>query len=196
MADPATDDVTALLQRWSRGDEGALNELVPVVYEELKRLAGYYLKMEAPGPTLQATALVHEAYLRLVKDGDREWAGRTHFFAVSSRIIRHLLVDHARQTRAGKRGGGAERLPLDAAQAVATPEDLDLVELDEALDALASLDPMKSRIVELRFFGGLSVDETAAVLQVAPVTVKRHFAVAKLWLHRRLRGESPETRDP
>jgi RNA polymerase sigma factor (TIGR02999 family) len=191
MADPATADVTGLLRRWSSGDEAALNELLPIVYEELKRLAGYYLRMEAPGPTLQATALVHEAYLRLVKDGDREWAGRTHFFAVSSRIIRHLLVDHARETRAGKRGGGAERRPLDAAQAVPAPDDLDLVDLDEALSALAALDSTKSRIVELRFFGGLSVDETAAVLEISPATVKRHFAVAKLWLHRRLRGDTP-----
>jgi RNA polymerase sigma factor (TIGR02999 family) len=183
-------DVTGLLKRWSSGDEAALDELLPIVYDELRRLAGHYLRLEAPGPMLQATALVHEAYLRLVKDTDREWAGRTHFFAVSSRIIRHLLVDHARETRAAKRGGGAERLPIDAADGVAAPDDLDLVELDEALDALAALDPMKSRIVELRFFGGLSVAETAAVLGIAPATVKRHFAVAKLWLHRRLRGDT------
>lgn len=196
MADSATADVTRLLQRWHAGDEAALNELLPIVYEELKGVAGYYLRMEAPGPTLQPTMLVHEAYLRLVKEGDREWAGRTHFFAVSSRIIRHLLVDHARETQAGKRGGGAERLPLDAAEGMAAPDDLDLVDLDEALTALASVDPMKSRIVELRFFGGLSVEETAAVLDVGPATVKRHFAVAKLWLHRRLRGDTPETRDP
>jgi len=195
MPDPVGPDVTGLLRRWSDGDEAAFNELLPIVYEELKRLAAYYVRMEAPGQTLQATALVHEAYLRLVKDGDREWAGRTHFFAVSSRIIRHLLVDRARETRAAKRGGGAERLPLDAAQDVAAPPDLDLVELDDALGALASVDPLKSRIVEMRVFGGLSVDETAAVLHVAPATVKRHFAVAKLWLHRRLRGEAEDTRD-
>ena len=195
MPDPVGADVTGLLQRWSKGDEAAFNELLPIVYEELKRLAGYHLRMEAPGPTLQATALVHEAYLRLVKDTDRAWAGRTHFFAVSSRIIRHLLVDHAREAHAAKRGGGAERLPLDAAQDVAAPDDLDLLELDEALGALAAIDPMKSRIVELRFFGGLSVEETAAVLDVAPATVKRHFAVAKLWLHRRLRGDARDTRD-
>ena len=181
-------DVTGLLRRWSTGDEAALDELFPIVYDELRRLAGHQLRMEAPGAMLQATALVHEAYLRLVKDTDREWAGRAHFFAVSSRIIRHLLVDHARETRAGKRGGGAERFPIDAASAVAAPGDLDFVELDEALDALAALDPVKSRIVELRFFGGLSVAEAAAVLGISPATVKRHFAVARLWLHRRLRG--------
>lgn len=195
MPDPVGADVTGLLRRWSRGDEAALNELVPIVYDELKRLAGYYSRMETAGPTLQATALVHEAYLRLVKDGDREWAGRAHFFAVSSRIIRHLLVDHAREAHAAKRGGGAERLPLDAAQDVAAPADRDLLELDAALAALAALDPLKSRIVELRFFGGLSVNETAAVLDIAPATVKRHFAVAKLWLHRRLRGDATETRN-
>ena len=190
MPNPVGGDVTGLLHRWSAGDQAALEELLPVVYDELRRLAGHYLRMEAPGPMLQATALVHEAYLRLVKDTDREWAGRTHFFAVSSRIIRHLLVDHARETRAAKRGGGAERLPIEAADGVAAPDDLDLVELDEALEALAALDPTKARIVELRFFGGLSVPDTAAVLGVAPATVKRHFAVAKLWLHRRLRGDA------
>jgi len=195
MPDSVGADVTGLLRRWSSGDEAAFNELLPIVYEELKRLARYYLRMEAPGPTLQATALVHEAYLRLVKERDREWAGRRHFFAVSSRIIRHLLVDRARETRAAKRGGGAERLPIEAAQDVAAPGDLDLLELDEALAALAALDPTKSRIVELRFFGGLSVDETASVLEIAPATVKRHFAIAKLWLHRRLRRGAAETRD-
>jgi RNA polymerase sigma factor (TIGR02999 family) len=190
MAQAAGGDVTALLRQWSTGDERALDQLFPIVYEELRRLAGYYLRMEAPGPTLQPTALVHEAYLRLVKDVDRDWAGRTHFFAVSSRIIRHLLVDHARETRAQKRGGGAGHVPLDEAFGVAAPENLDLVELDEALDELAALDPMKARIIELRFFGGLSVADTAVVLKVAPVTVKRHFAVARLWLHRRLRGDT------
>jgi RNA polymerase sigma factor (TIGR02999 family) len=195
MPDPVGADVTGLLRRWSHGDEAALNELLPIVYEELKRLAGYYLRMEAPGRTLQATALVHEAYLRLVKDGDREWAGRGHFFAVSSRIIRHLLVDHARDAHAAKRGGGAERLPLEAAQSVAAPDEQELLELDAALTALAALDPVKSRVVELRFFGGLSVEEAAAVLDISPATVKRHFAVAKLWLHRRLRGDAAETRD-
>jgi RNA polymerase sigma-70 factor, ECF subfamily len=145
------------------------------------------MRGEAPGALLQPTALVHEAYLRLVADRDRDWAGRTHFFAVSSRVIRHLLVDQARETRAQKRGGDAQRVPLDAALQVPDREDLDLLELDAALEALAAVDPQKARIIELRFFGGLSVAETATVLRIAPATVKRHFAVAKLWLHRQLR---------
>ena len=195
MSDPPEGDVTALLRRWSAGDEAALNQLFPIVYDELRRLASHYLRMETPTPTLQSTALVHEAYLRLVKDDDRQWAGRTHFFAVSSRIIRHLLVDHAREVRAHKRGGAVDRVPLDEALTVPAPDDLDLPALDEALDALAAVDAMKARIVELRFFGGLTVPETATVLRVAPATVKRHFAVARLWLHRRLRAE-PDTRRP
>lgn len=192
MAETAAGEVTALLRRWSGGDDRALDQLFPIVYEELRRLAAYHLRMEAPGPILQPTALVHDAYLRLVKDADRDWAGRTHFFAVSSRILRHMLVDHARETRAQKRGGGAQRVPLEAALSVPAPDDLDLVSLDEALDAFGALDPLKARIVELRYFGGLSVADTAAVLKISPATVKRHFAVAKLWLHRRLRGEDAE----
>jgi len=192
MSEAAAGEVTMLLRRWSTGDEGAFDQLIPIVYEELHRLAAYYLRREAPGPLLQPTALVHDAYLRLVHDRDRDWAGRTHFFAVSSRIIRHLLVDHAREMRAQKRGGGAERLPLDAALDVPDRDALALVELDDALEALATFDPLKVRIIELRFFGGLSVADTASVLRIAPATVKRHFAVAKLWLHRRLRdGTAP-----
>jgi RNA polymerase sigma factor (TIGR02999 family) len=192
MSEPAGGDLSALLRRWSTGDESALDQLFPIVYAELRRVAGYYLRMESASPTLQATALVHEAYLRLVKDTDREWAGRTHFFAVSSRIIRHLLVDHARERRAQKRGGDFEHVPLDEALTLPAPDTLDLPALDAALDELGALDPMKTRIVELRFFGGLSVVETATVLHIAPATVKRHFSVARLWLHRRLRGEPAE----
>ena len=188
MAGAAQGEVTALLKRWREGDEDAFNQLFPVVYGELRRLAGYYMRTEAPSPTLQCTALVHEVYLRLVKEVDREWSGRAHFFAVASRVIRHLLVDHAREVRAQKRGGGAERAPLDEALTVPAPEDVDLLDLDEAMHALASIDPIKARIVELRFFGGLSVPETAEVLHFAPSAVKRHFAVARVWLHRRLRN--------
>lgn len=189
MSEPAAGEVTALLRRWSTGDERALDQLFPIVYDELRRLAAYYLRMEAPGPTLQATALVHDAYLRLVDDSDRDWAGRTHFFAVSSRIIRHLLVDHAREIHAQKRGGGAERLPIEAALEVPAAENVDLLAIDAALEELAAVDSIKARIIELRFFGGLSVAETATVLHVAPATVKRHFSVARLWLHRRLRED-------
>ena len=188
MSEPPGGDVTTLLKRWGTGDESALDELFPIVYDELRRVAGYYLRMEGPGQTLQGTALVHEAYLRLVKDTDRDWAGRTHFFAVSSRIIRHLLVDHARERRAQKRGGDLEHVPLDEALTVPASDNLDLPALDDALEELGTLDPLKVQIVELRFFGGLSVAETAVVLRIAPATVKRHFSVARLWLHRRLRG--------
>lgn len=189
MSEPVADEVTALLRRWSTGDEQALDQLFPIVYDELRRLAAYYLRKETPGPTLQPTALVHDAYLRLVNDTDRDWAGRTHFFAVSSRIIRHLLVDHAREVHAQKRGGGAERLPIEAALEVPAAEHVDLLALDAALEELAAVDSFKARIIELRFFGGLSVAETATVLRVAPATIKRHFAVARLWLHRRLRDD-------
>jgi len=172
----------------SDGGPGTSGEMLPEVYDELRKLARARLARERqPHQTLQPTALVHEAYLRLVADRDRDWAGRTHFFAVSSRVIRHLLVDQARETRAQKRGGDAQRVPLDAALQVPDRDDLDLVELDAALEALAAIDPQKARIIELRFFGGLSVPETAGVLRIAPATVKRHFALAKLWLHRQLR---------
>jgi RNA polymerase sigma factor (TIGR02999 family) len=192
MADAAGGEVTALLRRWSSGDEGARDELFPIVYDELRRLAGYHMRGEAPGALLQPTALVHEAYLRLVADRDRDWAGRTHFFAVSSRILRHLLVDQAREARAQKRGGEAQRLPIEAALGVPDRDELDIVELDRALEALAAFDPLKAQIIELRFFGGLSVGDTASVLRIAPATVKRHFAVAKVWLHRQLRdGAAP-----
>lgn len=187
MRDTAAGEVTALLRRWSSGDERARDELFPIVYDELRRLAAWHMRGEAPGALLQPTALVHEAYLRLVGDRDRDWAGRTHFFAVSSRILRHLLVDQAREARARKRGGDAQRLPMEAALEVPDRDDLDLVELDRSLEALAAFDPLKAQIIELRFFGGLSVAETASVLRIAPATVKRHFAVAKVWLHRHLR---------
>src|SRR5262245_2118069 len=157
MSEPAAGEVTALLRRWSTGDERALDQLFPIVYDELRRLAAYYVRMEPPGATLQPTALVHDAYLRLVNDADRDWAGRTHFFAVSSRIIRHLLVDHAREIHAQKRGGGAERLPIEAALAVPAAENVDLLAIDAALEELAAVDSFKARIIELRFFGGLSV---------------------------------------
>jgi RNA polymerase sigma factor (TIGR02999 family) len=197
MADAAAGGVTALLQRWSSGDERARDELFPIVYDELRRLAAWHMRGEAPGALLQPTALVHEAYLRLVADRDRDWAGRTHFFAVSSRILRHVLVDQARETRALKRGGDARRLPIEAALEVPDRDDLDIVELDRSLEALAAFDPLKAQIIELRFFGGLSVADTAAVLRIAPATVKRHFAVAKVWLHRHLRdGTIPPPTEP
>ncbi len=189
MSEPAAGEVTALLRRWSTGDERALDQLFPIVYDELRRLAAYYSRMEAPGPSPQAAATVQVPPRPPGTQPLSDWAGRTHVFAVSSRIIRHLLVDPAREIHAQKRGGGAERLPIEAALEVPAAENVDLLAIDAALEELAAVDSIKARIIELRFFGGLSVAETATVLHVAPATVKRHFSVARLWLHRRLRED-------
>ncbi|MBI3682233.1 MAG: sigma-70 family RNA polymerase sigma factor [Acidobacteria bacterium] len=183
-------DVTELLDRWRRGDRQALDKLMPLVYEELRRLASYYLRLEGGARTLQCTALVNEAFLRLVKTADTEWQGRAHFFAVASRIIRHILVDHARERGAAKRGGEIELASLEEALEAPAPPNLDVIALDEALDALAQFDEQKARVVEMRFFGGLSVHEVAEALGVSTATVKRDWAVARLWLSRNLRGES------
>jgi RNA polymerase sigma factor (TIGR02999 family) len=183
-------EVSVLLRRWSEGDAGARDELIPLVYDELKRLAGYYLKLESGGQSLECTALVHEAYLRLAGDATPQWAGRAHFFAVASQIIRHLLVDHARRQKAARRDI-RHKAPLDEALTVPAQSDLDLVAIDEALDALARVDPEKARVVELRFFGGLSVEESAEALGVSTPTVKRHWSIAKLWLYRHMQGEGP-----
>jgi len=189
MSEVPAGDLPSLLRRWGQGDKAALDSLIPLVYDELRRIAGYHLRLEAPYSTIQATALVHEAYLRLVRDEGRDWNGRTHFFAVASRVIRHVLVDLARERLAQKRGGDAERVPLTGAMAMPAPEDEDVLRLSEALDGLEQLDPLKARIVELRYFGGLSIEETAETLQISPATVKRHFGVARLWLHRQLQLE-------
>ena len=154
-----------------------------MVYEELKRLAGYYLRLESGGQSLQATALVHEAYLRLAGANGPHWADRSHFFAVASRVMRHILVDHARRHRSEKRGSGERKLSLDDAISFAEERDVNLVALDDALNTLAALDEEQSRIVELRFFGGLSIKEIAAVLDISETTVSRKWNTAKLWLH-------------
>jgi len=178
-------EVTDLLRRWSRGDQGALHELLPLVYDELKRLAGYYLRMEAESPSLTSTAIVHEAYLRLVGTSDPDLQNRKHFLAVASRVIRHILVDHARRETAEKRDL-RRKAPLEQALTVPVQLDLDLVALDEALESLGRTDPDKLRVVELRFFGGLSIEETAELLGTSPATVKREWSVAKLWLYKQL----------
>jgi RNA polymerase sigma factor (TIGR02999 family) len=178
-------EVTVLLRRWSNGDQGALDQLIPIVYEELKRLAGYYLRQEAQ-PSLTSTAIVHEAYLRLAGSAEPDVRDRQHFFAVASRVIRHILVDHARRQMTAKREHSAA--PLEAALAVPVQPDLDLVALDEALEQLGRTDPNKLRVVELRFFGGLSVEETAEVMGVSPATVKREWSVAKVWLYKQIQG--------
>ena len=176
---------------WSKGDEHALQELMPVVYGELRRLADIYLKRERPGHTLQSTALVHEAFLRLVNQRDVQWKNRAHFFGIAAQMIRRILVDHARAHQAGKRGASAVRLTLDDRIDVPQKQDLDLVALDDALQVLAAMDPVQSRIVELRFFTGLSIEETAEVIGVSSATLKREWATARALLYREL-SKSPQ----
>jgi RNA polymerase sigma factor (TIGR02999 family) len=178
----AGDGITELLIEWSGGDKGALDRLMPLVYEELRTLARHYLSLENPGHTLPGTALVHEAYLRLVDQDRVQWRDRAHFFGVAAGMIRRILVDHARKSHAEKRGGAAPRLALDEAVAASPPRDLDLVALDDALNALANLDPEQSRVVELRFFAGMTTAEIAEALAISPSTVQRNWVTAKAWL--------------
>jgi RNA polymerase sigma-70 factor, ECF subfamily len=185
--DPAMGDLSGLLRAWSEGDQNALERLTPIVYDELHRLAGRYMRREREGHSLQTTALVNEAYLRLVDYKRMQWQNRAHFFAVSAQLMRRILVEHARRHNV-KRGGGIPHISLDEA-AVVDHKAADLVMLDDAMNALARLDPRKVRVVEMRFFGGLSVEETAQVLKVSPVTVLRDWSIAKAWLYRELTGE-------
>ena len=182
-------EVTALLIDWSSGDKAALDKLVPLVERELHRLAHHYLKREKPGHTLQTTALVNEAYLRLVDQDRVHWKNRAHFFALSAQFMRRILVDHARRRKYEKRGGEAHRISFDEAMAVSRERGTDLVALDDALDKLATIDARKSKVVELRFFGGLSVEETAEALGVSPLTVKRDWKMAKAWLYNLLKND-------
>jgi len=177
--------VTQLLQQWGSGNKAALDELMPVVYEQLRKLAGRCLRAERPDHTLRATALVNEAYLRLV-DADVAWQDRVHFFAVSARLLRRILVDHAKAHNRDKRGGGAEKISLDEAVLVGPQATGGILELDEALQRLATHDQRKSELIELLFFGGLTYDETAAALDISPATVHRELKMAKAWLHREL----------
>ena len=174
--------VTQLLAQWANGEEGAFERLVPRVYDELRRQAHRHFRKERGDHTLQSTALVHEAYLRLCQQSSARFANREHFFAVSAQLMRQILVEHARRHRAAKRGGG-HKLALDEALATPNTRDVDLVALDDALLELARLDPRQSRIVELRFFAGLSIAEIARVLHISPATVKRDWTTARLWLH-------------
>ena len=182
----APQPVTQLLQAWRAGDQTALDQLLPLVHAELHSLAQRMMSREKPGHTWQTTELVNEAYLRLAGQPGATWQDRAHFFAVASQVMRHLLVDHARARQLGKRGGEAQRVSLDEAALVAPERSADLLALDEALDRLASLDAQQSRVVELRYFGGLTVEEVAEVLDIAVITVKREWARAKLWLHREM----------
>jgi RNA polymerase sigma factor (TIGR02999 family) len=178
--------VTQLLLAWRDGEQSALGELMPLVQGELRRLAGRFLRQERPGHTLQPTALVNEAYLRLVDVRHLRWQNRAHFFAISARLMRQILVDFARERNAQKRGGGNAPVNLDEALIIGQQPDEDLVALDDALCALAEIDPRKSQVVDLRFFGGLNIEETAEVLKVSPETVKRDWRMARSWLRRRL----------
>jgi RNA polymerase sigma factor (TIGR02999 family) len=187
VVDVPSHDVTRLLARWKDGDEAALQELVPIVHEELRRLARRQMAGERPGHTLQPTALVNEAYLRLVNLKKMQWQDRAHFFAMGARLMRRILVDFARSRGYQKRGGGAQQVSLSEALEVAEGQPTDVVALNDALEALADVDERKSRVVELRFFGGLSVEETAEVLNVSRETVKRDWTFAKMWLLRHLR---------
>jgi RNA polymerase sigma factor (TIGR02999 family) len=191
MPTPARPDVTELLIGWSEGDQEALSKLMPLVYDELRRLASRYLRRERPGHTLQTTALVHEAYLKLVDRSHASWQNRIQFFAAAAQVMRHVLVDYARNRRALKRGGEYLRLSLDEAAISANEKDADLLALNEALDGLALMDPQQSRVIELRVFGGLTVAETAEALGISSRTVKREWSTAKAWLHRELSNQSP-----
>jgi len=191
-AAPVRSSVTELLRAWGQGDAQALDRLTPLVYQELRRIAGRYMARERRDHTLQATALVNEAYLRLVDAKEVSWHDRVHFFAISSQTMRRILVDFARARHARKRGSGAKALSLEESLVVQGQPGADLVALDDALNTLAAIDPRRSRVVELRFFGGLSVEETAEVLRVSPETVKRDWKLAKAWLLRELSHENPD----
>jgi RNA polymerase sigma factor (TIGR02999 family) len=181
----STDDVSALLIRWRSGDREALDQLTPIVYSELRRIAARYLRAERRGHTLQTTALAHEAFLKLARQPPINWQDRAHFFAVAARIIRQILVDYARASHRDKRGG-AKPLVLDEALHISDRRSVELIALDDALEALAKLDPQQSRVVELRFFAGLTVEETAEVLSVSRATVNRDWVTARAWLLREL----------
>ena len=190
MQQNSKEGVTELLVRWRGGDQAALDSLMPLVYNELRRLAQYHLHRERREHTLQSTALVHEAYVRLIGQ-NVQWQDRAHFFGIASRLMRQILVEHARSHQAEKRGGDACRIALDEIGEVAGRVDVDLVMLDDALKNLAEMDPQQSRIVELRFFAGLSIDDTSEVLGISPATVSREWTCARAWLHREISRGAP-----
>ena len=189
---PAQQEITQLLGEWSGGDAGALEKLIPLVQPELHRLAHHYMSRERAGHTLQTTALLDEAYLRLVDNAKRNWQNRTHFVAAAAQLMRRIMVDHARERHSLKRGGGARKVTLDEAAFVTETRSEDLLALDEALERLAVQDPRKSQIVELRYFGGLTVEETAEFLKQSQRTVEREWNMAKAWLYRALSGKEPD----
>lgn len=191
MAFVPSAEITRLLRAWGGGDQAALDQLAPLVYRELHRIAHRYMQHERPGHTLQTTALVNEAYLRLVDVNEVRWQDRAHFFAVSAQMMRRILLDAAKARLTDKRGGRSPHVNLDEAMDAVPQRASDLIALDEALDALEKMDPRKARVVELRFFGGLSVEETAEVLKISPQSVMRDWKLAKAWLMREVSGRHP-----
>jgi len=185
----STPGLTELLDDWQQGDRSALERLTPLIYDELRRIAHRYVRRERNGNTLQTTALVNEAYLRLAGQEKTEWQNRAHFFAVTAQVMRHILTDHARRRRYAKHGGEVQQVSLEEASAMTYQRAAELVALDEALDGLAKIDPRKSRVVELRYFGGLSLEETADVLGISLMTVRRDWRAAKAWLYKKLKDE-------
>ena len=187
MTERSPHDVTRLLEAWNHGDQAALEELTPLVYSELRRLARRYMGGERPGHTLQTTALAHEAYIRLVNWKNVDWQNRAHFFAMAAGMMRRILVDFARSRRYAKRGGGVRKVSLSEAAEIYQERTPDLVALDDALTSLATFAPRQSQVVQMRYFGGLSIEETAEVLKVSPATVRRDWSLAQAWLFRELR---------
>jgi RNA polymerase sigma-70 factor, ECF subfamily len=183
-------EITQLLMHWSQGDKSALDQLVPLVYPELRRIAKRHMNREGAAHTLQTSALINEAYLKLVDQQNVKWQDRAHFFAVAAQVMRHILVDHARTRNYAKRGGGAPKLPLNEAAALTEQRAAELIALDDALRDLARLDARRSQIVELRFFGGLSLEETAEVMNTSPSTVQREWRAAKAWLHHTMTSQT------
>jgi len=183
-------EVTQLLQVWRGGDRNALDALLPLVYKELRRRAHFQLRNERPNHTFQSAALVHEAYLRLVGMSGPQWESRTHFFAIAAQLMRQILVDYARRHGAAKRGGSVSKLSLEDATMMSRRKDVDVLALDEALNHLAKMDPRQSRVVELRFFAGLSLEQVSEVLEIAPATVQRDWTAARAWLHREISRNS------
>jgi RNA polymerase sigma factor (TIGR02999 family) len=188
MTKRSPDEITALLLAWSRGQASALDQLIPLVHDELHRIAKRYMRRERPGQTMQTTALVDEAYLRLIDSSRVHWQNRAHFFAIAAQLMRRILVDFARRRHNLKCGGAAKKVTFDEALVVSSDAGAEMIAVDDALNALASLDARQSQVVELRFFGGLSINETAEVLKVSEGTVRRDWSLAKAWLHRELSG--------
>lgn len=190
---PAPEDVTMLLAQLVEGKEEAASKLIPMVYDELRRLAGGYMRRERGDHTLQATALVHEAYLKLVQQRSVDWQSRAHFFGIAAQMMRRILIDHARGHLRDKRGAGQQVVPLDEAVVFSPEQSAEMLRVDESLQRLSKLDPRQAKVVELRFFGGLTVEETADVLKISPKTVKREWSVAKAWLHGDMRQHNGGT---